>query len=90
MYTGVGSGGKAGPDMTATPAARERALAALDRFGADAVSFQGLESALTWWHDAPAPYGTGAALAYLDTGRSWIAAGRPLADDLRRSGTGAR
>jgi phosphatidylglycerol lysyltransferase len=81
MYTGVGSGGKAGPDMTATPAARERALAALDRFGADAVSFQGLESALTWWHDAPAPDGTGAAIAYLDTGRSWIAAGRPLAGE---------
>lgn len=65
--------------MTTIPAARDRALAALDGFGADAVSFQGLESALAWWHDAAAPEGTGAAVAYLDTGRSWIAAGRPLA-----------
>ena len=67
--------------MTTIPAARARALAALDRFGEDAVSFQGLESALAWWHDASAPAGTGASVAYLDTGRSWIAAGRPLAAD---------
>ena len=60
---------------------RERGLAALARFGADAVSFQSLESGLRWWHDDPAPAGTGAALAYLDTSRSWIGVGRPLAPD---------
>jgi phosphatidylglycerol lysyltransferase len=68
-----------------TPAAdgtgRGRGLAALERFGADAVSFQGLETGLRWWHDEAAPAGTGAALAYLDTGRSWIGVGRPLAPD---------
>jgi len=62
------------------PADRQRGRAALQRFGADAVSFQSLESGLAWWHDAPGPGGTGAALAYRDTGRSWIAVGRPLVE----------
>lgn len=31
------------------------------------------------WHDAPAPEGTGAVVAYVDTGGAWIAAGAPLA-----------
>lgn len=53
-------------------------LAALKRFGTDAVSFQGLETAMTWWHDDPTPIGTGASLAYFDTGRSWLAVGSPL------------
>lgn len=52
-----------------------RAARALREHGADAVSFQGLESGMSWWH---APRGD-AAVAYFDTGRSWIAAGRPLA-----------
>ena len=62
------------------PAEDPRQLAALRRFGADAVSFQSLESGLAWWYDAPGPDGTGAALAYRDTGRSWIAVGRPLVE----------
>jgi phosphatidylglycerol lysyltransferase len=57
-----------------------RDTAALERFGTDAVSFQSLESGLAWWHDAPRPEGTGAALAYRDTGRSWIAVGTPLVE----------
>lgn len=82
--------GKVARDMTAIPPARARALAALDRFGADAVSFQGLESALTWWHDAAGPEGTGASVACLDTGRSWIAAGRPLAADSDQARAASR
>ena len=56
-------------------------LTALTRFGTDAVAFQGLESSIAWWYDedAAAAAGTGAAQPYLDTGRSWIAVGRPLA-----------
>ncbi len=34
---------------------------------------------MSWWRDTPGPDGTGAIVAYTDTGRSWIAAGRPLA-----------
>lgn len=62
------------------PADRRRALTALERFGTDAVAFQSLESGLAWWHDVPAPDGTGAALAYRDTGRAWIAVGTPLVE----------
>ena len=71
--------GDAGPTMQAS-ADRQGEVAALERFGADAVSFQSLESGLAWWRDAPAPEGTGAALAYRDTGRSWIAVGTPLVE----------
>jgi hypothetical protein len=66
------------PDRSSRASAAE-ACDALQRAGVDAVSFQGLESAMTWWRDEPAPAGTGAVVAYTDTGRSWIAAGRPLA-----------
>jgi phosphatidylglycerol lysyltransferase len=60
-----------------------RAARALREHGADAVSFQGLESGMSWWH---APQGNGAAaLAYHDTGRSWIAAGGPLAASGQRA-----
>lgn len=56
-----------------------RRLALLRAHGADAVSFQGLESAMRWWYDEPPPEGTGAAVAYVDTGRYWLAGGGPLA-----------
>jgi phosphatidylglycerol lysyltransferase len=60
--------------------ATPQALIALLRdHGTDAVSFQSLESGLSWWRDEPPPAGTGAALAYTDTGRSWIGVGTPLA-----------
>jgi hypothetical protein len=75
MYAGGMRGGKPARPSEAAIAAR---LDALRRFGADAVSFQGLETAIAWWEDDAAPAGTGALVAYLDTGRSWIAVGRPL------------
>ena len=48
----------------------------LRRHGTDAVSFQALESSFRWWRD-PA---VAASVAYVDTGRSWIAVGTPLAE----------
>jgi len=71
------AGGKA---EARTPDGIEARLTALTRFGIDAVAFQGLESSIAWWHDDGPPAGTGAAQPYLDTGRSWIAVGRPLAE----------
>ena len=63
--------------------------AALERFGADAVSFQGARIRPRVVARRAVAGGTGAALAYLDTGRSWIGVGRPLAADCRRAGRGA-
>lgn len=60
-------------------------LEALRRFAVDAVAFQGLESAMHWWRDAPPPAGSGAAIAYVDAGRSRIAAGGPLVEAGRRA-----
>ncbi len=54
-------------------------LARLIANGRDAVSFQALESAMRHWHDLPAPCGSGAVVAYVDTGGAWVAAGAPLA-----------
>lgn len=51
---------------------------ALRRYGSDAVSFQALEPGLRWWRDAEPPDGTGATVAYLAVGRSWMAVGTPL------------
>jgi phosphatidylglycerol lysyltransferase len=70
------------PEMGTTPGWR---LEALRRFAVDAVAFQGLESAMRWWRDASPPDGTGAALAYIAIGRSWIAAGGPLIEARRRA-----
>ena len=58
----------------------ESPLAALRTYGHDAVSFQSLEDGLAWWHDSDAEEGSGASIAYADTGRSWIAVGSPLCD----------
>jgi phosphatidylglycerol lysyltransferase len=52
---------------------------AVERFGTDAVSFQALKVGASWWHDQPAPAGTGALVAYVASGGSWIAVGTPLA-----------
>lgn len=71
--------------MTMEEQASAWRLEALRRYAVDAVAFQGLESAMRWWRDAPAPEGTGAALAYLPIGGSWIAAGGPLAPDAARA-----
>ncbi len=53
--------------------------------GADAVSFQALKSATHWWHDASAPHGTGASIAYVPSGRAWVAIGSPFVADERKA-----
>jgi phosphatidylglycerol lysyltransferase len=60
-------------------------LDALKQHGADAVSFLALKAAAQWWIDTPPPDGTGAAVAYVPSGRSWIAIGSPLVDDARKA-----
>jgi phosphatidylglycerol lysyltransferase len=62
-----------------------RPLDALKQHGADAVSFQALKVGARWWTDVPPPEGSGAAIAYVPSGRSWIAIGSPLADDMNRA-----
>ena len=59
-------------------AARERALALLRRYGWNATSFQILEPGFLYWFDAD-----DACVAYLDTGRAWVAAGAPIAGPER-------
>lgn len=53
----------------------------MKRYGTDAVSFQALKPGLDWWIDDR----SGAAVAYLPAGRSWIAVGTPLAEPGRRA-----
>lgn len=68
--------------MTAPAPPRDPdAAALLARSGRDAVSFQGLESAMRHWRDAPPPDGTGALVAYADTGSAWVAAGGPIVEE---------
>lgn len=47
----------------------------IQRYGTDAVAFQGLEPGLSAWLDEPPR--TAAAVAYCDTGSAWVAAGGP-------------
>ena len=51
------------------------------RYGAEAVSFQGLKQGMRIWFE-----GRDACVAYTDTGSAWVAAGSPLAaeDDVAR------
>ncbi|MGD9902076.1 MAG: phosphatidylglycerol lysyltransferase domain-containing protein [Vicinamibacterales bacterium] len=65
--------------------ASARALAALQRDGTDAVSFQALKAGTHWWQDRPPPEGSGGLVAYVPSGRSWIAIGTPLAAPARRA-----
>jgi len=53
---------------------RARALALLREHGWNATSFQILEPGFRYWFDGP-----GACVAYIDTGRAWVAAGAPIA-----------
>jgi phosphatidylglycerol lysyltransferase len=55
---------------------RERFLGLLRRHGAEAVSFVGLESGMQHWFAEDGA----AAVAYVDTGRAWVAAGLPVAN----------
>lgn len=57
--------------MTVSP--RERALALVRRYGYNATSFQTLEEGYQYFF-----HGDG-CVAYVDTGRAWVAAGAPLA-----------
>ena len=57
---------------------RQRALALLRRHGWNATSFQILEPGFLYWFDSD-----DACVAYLDTGRAWVAAGAPIAPSER-------
>lgn len=61
------------------------ALNAIRQYGSDAVSFQALKAGTHWWIDAPPPAGSGARLAYVQSGRSWIAIGSPLVEPAARA-----
>ena len=54
---------------------RQRTRALVSRFGWNALSAQVLRSGFRFW----LPGGGDAAVAYVDTGRAWIAAGAPIA-----------
>jgi phosphatidylglycerol lysyltransferase len=62
------------PDPKASPAAIERALEAVRRYGYNVTSFQVLEPGFQYWFPAA---GEG-CVAYVDTGSAWVAAGAPL------------
>ena len=57
---------------------RARVLALVRRFGWNATSFQVLEPGYRYFFVDRA-----ACVAYVDTGRAWVAAGAPLAEDAR-------
>ena len=58
---------------------RERALALVLRYGFEATSFQALESGYCYFF-----HGSEACVAYVDTGRAWVAAGAPIAPPSAR------
>ena len=59
-------------------AERQRVLELLRRFGWNSTSFQVLEPEFHYWFcDADA------CVAYVDTGRAWVAAGAPIAPEAR-------
>jgi lysylphosphatidylglycerol synthetase-like protein (DUF2156 family) len=55
-----------------------RVLELLKRYGWNATSFQVLEPGYSYWFD-----GDDACVAYVDTGRAWVAAGAPIAPPER-------
>jgi phosphatidylglycerol lysyltransferase len=78
-----------GPAATAD-GDRARALALLRRHGWNATSFQILEPGFLYWFDANANANANAnadadaaCVAYIDTGRAWVAAGAPIAEPER-------
>lgn len=62
---------------------RARVLALLRAHGWNATSFQVLETGFSYWFD-PAH---DACVAYVDTGRAWVAAGGPIASDADLAAT---
>ena len=61
--------------LTSEPHDRARVLALLRAHGWNATSFQVLERGFSYWLDPAAD----ACVAYVDTGRAWVAAGAPVA-----------
>ena len=57
---------------------RDRVLALLQLYGAEATSFQTLEPACRYFFD-----GDDAVVAYFDTGSAWVTAGAPIAHATR-------
>jgi lysylphosphatidylglycerol synthetase-like protein (DUF2156 family) len=57
---------------------RARALELMRRYARDTVSFQGLETGYRYFFD-----GDDAAVAFVDTGGAWVAAGGPIAPPTR-------
>lgn len=55
-----------------------RVLELLKRYGWNATSFQVLEPGYSYWFD-----GDDACVAYVDTGKAWVAAGAPIAPPER-------
>ncbi|MEZ5966129.1 MAG: phosphatidylglycerol lysyltransferase domain-containing protein [Planctomycetota bacterium] len=66
-----------------TAAERTRAKGFVQRFGRDAVAWQGLESGCRYW------FGDDACVAYVDTGAAWVAAGSPWCEAARVEGVAA-
>lgn len=60
---------------------RERARAIVLRHGRETVVFQGLGEEFRFWFDP----GREACVAYVDTGREWVAAGGPTCADEHRA-----
>jgi phosphatidylglycerol lysyltransferase len=65
--------------------ARTRVLGLLRRHGWNATSFQILEDGFSYWFE-----GDEACVAYVDTGRAWVAAGAPVAAEDRLSNVARR
>jgi phosphatidylglycerol lysyltransferase len=64
--------------LSVSPSERPRVLALLNEHGWNATSFQVLEEGFHYWfHDQEA------CVAYVDTGRAWVAAGAPVATTAR-------
>ncbi|HXI54928.1 MAG TPA: phosphatidylglycerol lysyltransferase domain-containing protein [Polyangia bacterium] len=57
---------------------RPRVLALLRRHGYNATSFQSLEPGFQYWFAGGGSGAADACVAYVDTGRAWVAAGAPL------------
>ena len=66
------------PTTSSPPNEHERVLALVRRFGSAAISFQVLEPGYSYFF-----HGDEGCVAYVDTGKAWIAAGAPLADEAK-------
>src|SRR4051812_43548180 len=62
------------PSLPPSPEARARAFELIQRYGWNATAFQTLEAGYTYFFHGP-----DACVAYVDTGRAWVAAGAPIA-----------